>query len=209
MQINDLYTFIAAMTLLTITPGLDTVLVIRNTSRGGKWDGYATSLGICLGLYLHATWSAIGVAAIISQSPDLFNGIKIVGAAYLIYLGVSGARSLRRGVGALHIDSSEKGVSRYISLREGFLSNVLNPKTAVFYLAFLPQFIDQNGNLWLQSMFLASIHFVIAMMWQCGLASMLDKAKALLANGKTNYRLQMCTCVVLVALGAQLMVTSF
>ncbi|MEZ9704460.1 LysE family translocator [Vibrio breoganii] len=209
MQINDLYTFIAAMTLLTITPGLDTVLVIRNTSRGGKWDGYATSLGICLGLYLHATWSAIGVAAIISQSPDLFNGIKIVGAAYLIYLGVSGARSLRRGVGALHIDSSEKGVPRYISLREGFLSNVLNPKTAVFYLAFLPQFIDQNGNLWLQSMFLASIHFVIAMMWQCGLASMLDKAKALLANGKTNYRLQMCTCVVLVALGAQLMVSSF
>ncbi|MEZ8987729.1 LysE family translocator [Vibrio breoganii] len=209
MQINDLYTFIAAMTLLTITPGLDTVLVIRNTSRGGKWDGYATSLGICLGLYLHATWSAIGVAAIISQSPDLFNGIKIVGAAYLIYLGVSGARSLRRGVGALQIDSSEKGVPRYISLREGFLSNVLNPKTAVFYLAFLPQFIDQNGNLWLQSMFLASIHFVIAMMWQCGLASMLDKAKALLANGKTNYRLQMCTCVVLVALGAQLMVSSF
>lgn len=209
MQINDLYTFIAAMTLLTITPGLDTVLVIRNTSRGGKWDGYATSLGICLGLYLHATWSAIGVAAIVSQSPDLFNGIKIVGAAYLIYLGVSGVRSLRRGVGALHFDSSQKGVSRYISLREGFLSNVLNPKTAVFYLAFLPQFIDQNGNLWLQSMFLASVHFVLAMIWQCGLASMLDKAKALLANGKTNYRLQLCTSVVLVALGAQLMVSSF
>ncbi|GAB7220161.1 LysE family translocator [Vibrio comitans] len=209
MQINDLYTFIAAMTLLTITPGLDTVLVIRNTSRGGKWDGYVTSLGICLGLYLHATWSAIGVAAIISQSPDLFNGIKIIGAAYLIYLGISGVRSLRRGVGALHIDSNREGVSRYTSLREGFLSNVLNPKTAVFYLAFLPQFIDQNGNLWLQSMLLASIHFILAMVWQCGLASMLDRAKALLADGKTNYRLQMCTSVVLVALGAQLMISCF
>ncbi|GAD79218.1 LysE family translocator [Vibrio ezurae] len=204
MQINDLYTFIAAMTLLTITPGLDTVLVIRNTSRGGRRDGYATSLGVCLGLYVHATWSAIGVAAIISQSPELFNGIKLIGAAYLIWLGVSGVRSLKGGVGLVDVQADGTQVSVFTSIRQGFLSNVLNPKTAVFYLAFLPQFIDETGNLWLQSIFLASIHFVIAMIWQCGLASMLDKAKLWLASGKVNYRLQMCSSLVLIALGALL-----
>ncbi|CAM3952775.1 LysE family translocator [Vibrio neonatus] len=204
MQINDLYTFIAAMTLLTITPGLDTVLVIRNTSRGGKGDGYATSLGICLGLYVHATWSAIGVAAIISQSPELFNGIKLIGAAYLIWLGVSGVRSLKGGVGLIDVQADGSQVSVFTSIRQGFLSNVLNPKTAVFYLAFLPQFIDATGNLWLQSIFLASIHFVLAMVWQCGLATMLDKAKLWLSSGKVNYRLQMCSSLVLIALGALL-----
>ncbi|CAM2947892.1 LysE family translocator [Vibrio rarus] len=208
MQINDLYTFVAAMTLLTVTPGLDTVLVIRNTSRGGKVDGYITSLGICLGLFVHATWSAIGVAAVISQSPSLFNGIKLVGAAYLCWLGLSGIRSLRNGSSSFNMEANTKSVSRLTSIKEGFLSNVLNPKTAVFYLAFLPQFIDQSGNLWLQSMLLAFIHFCLAMLWQCGLASTLDKAKAWLSNGRTNYRLQMCSSVVLVALGVLLVVES-
>ncbi|OBT13522.1 threonine transporter RhtB [Vibrio sp. UCD-FRSSP16_10] len=204
MQINDLYTFICAMTLLTITPGLDTVLVIRNTSRGGKLDGYATSLGVCLGLYVHATWSAIGVAAIISQSPELFNGIKLVGAFYLIWLGISGIRSLKTGSGLIDVSTNASHVSVMTSIRQGFLSNVLNPKTAVFYLAFLPQFIDAAGNLWLQSLVLASIHFIIAMLWQCGLASMLDRAKEWLSSGKVNYRLQMMSSLVLLALGALL-----
>lgn len=117
-MLSNLPAFIIAMSLLTITPGLDTLLVIRNTTRGGLRDGFVTSLGICLGLYVHATWSAIGVAAIISQTPALFAGLKTVGALYLVYLGASGLRSLKRGGGLVPTEVSLNQVSQLQSLKE-------------------------------------------------------------------------------------------
>lgn len=208
-MLSNLPAFILAMSLLTITPGLDTLLVIRNTTRGGLRDGFITSLGICLGLYVHATWSAIGVAAIISQTPALFAGLKTVGALYLVYLGVSGLRSLSRGSGLVPSEISLHQVSQVQSLKEGFLSNVLNPKTAIFYLAFLPQFINQEYSIWLQSMLLASIHFILAMVWQCSLAMGLEKAKNWLASNKVNFRLQLATSLMLLGLGIQLIVSVY
>lgn len=208
-MLSNLPAFIIAMSLLTITPGLDTLLVIRNTTRGGLRDGFVTSLGICVGLYVHATWSAIGVAAIISQTPALFAGLKTVGALYLVYLGASGLRSLKRGGGLVPTEVSLNQVSQLQSLKEGFLSNVLNPKTAIFYLAFLPQFINQEHSIWLQSMLLASIHFMLAMVWQCALAMGLEKAKNWLASNKVNFRLQLATSLMLLGLGLQLIVSVY
>ena len=92
------------------------------------------------------------------------------------------------------------------SLREGFLSNILNPKTAVFYLAFLPQFINPEGSAFLQSSLMAAIHFVIAMVWQCGLAGTLNSAKNLLKSPKFMRRMEATTGVVLVGLGVKLIV---
>ncbi|MGC9462138.1 LysE family translocator, partial [Vibrio genomosp. F10] len=97
------------------------------------------------------------------------------------------------------------GLDALRSLREGFLSNVLNPKTAVFYLAFLPQFIDPQGSALLQSLFMASIHFVIAMIWQCSLSSVLVRAKSLLNNVRFLKWMEGTTGAVLVALGVKLM----
>lgn len=208
-MLSNLPAFIIAMSLLTITPGLDTLLAIRNTTRGGIRDGLITSLGICLGLYVHATWSAIGVAAIISHSPSLFAGLKTLGALYLVYLGVCGLRALRSGAGLIAKDTKQQQVSWRRSLKEGFLSNVLNPKTAIFYLAFLPQFINQQYSIWLQSMLLASIHFGLAMAWQGGLAMTLEKAKNWLSNDKINFRLQCATSLMLLGLGIELIVSVY
>lgn len=206
--IQNFEAFLIAITILTLTPGLDTALVIRNSSRGGFTDGAVTSLGICLGLFVHATFSAIGISAILAQSAELFHLVKMVGAAYLIYLGFTTLRGLwnnhtvpQTDAGA--VNRHEFSFSR--SLREGFLSNVLNPKTAVFYLAFLPQFINPEGSAFLQSTLMAAIHFVIAMVWQCGLAGALTSAKNLLKSARFMHWMEGTTGVVLVGLGVKLM----
>ncbi len=205
MHIQNFEAFIVAITILTLTPGLDTALVIRNTTRGGFRDGAVTSLGICMGLFVHATFSALGISVVLTQSAELFSLVKGIGAAYLIWLGLSSLRSLKQASSLAVEQSVVNKVSGRRSLREGFLSNVLNPKTAVFYLAFLPQFINPEYSPFAQSMLMATIHFVIAMLWQCGLSGMLNSAKSLLKSAKFTKWMEATTGVVLIGLGVKLL----
>ncbi|WED23218.1 LysE family translocator [Vibrio sp. JC009] len=205
MHILNFEAFLIAITILTLTPGLDTALVIKNTSRAGGRDGVVTSLGICLGLFVHASFSAIGISAILLQSAELFQFVKWIGASYLIWLGISGLRGMLKGGEGLKIESQKvREFSASRSLREGFLSNVLNPKTAVFYLAFLPQFIDPEYSPFAQSMLLAGIHFVIAMVWQCMIAGAINSAKQLISNSSFIRWMEGVTAGVLVILGVKL-----
>ncbi|EHZ2552297.1 LysE family translocator [Vibrio vulnificus] len=207
MDILNFEAFLIAITILTLTPGLDTALVIRNTTRAGLQDGCMTSLGICCGLFVHALFSAIGISAILAQSAELFQLVKMIGAAYLIWLGFSSLKSLMTSGSGLSVaQMAQQSYDAKRSLREGFLSNVLNPKTAVFYLAFLPQFVNPEGSPLLQSMTMAGIHFVIAMVWQCGLAGALNSAKNLLKNAQFMKWMEGATGAVLVALGLKLLV---
>ncbi|NOH98950.1 LysE family translocator [Vibrio sp. 99-70-13A1] len=206
MAILNIEAFLIAITILTLTPGLDTALVIRNTTRSGVKDGAITSLGVCLGLFVHATFSAIGISAILLQSAELFQIIKFVGAAYLIWLGLSSIYGVVKGSAGFQVEGivhSNLSVKR--SLREGFLSNVLNPKTAVFYLAFLPQFIDPEGSAFAQSMLMASIHFIIAMIWQCGISGAVNSAKQLFKSPSVIGWMEGVTGAVLITLGIKLM----
>lgn len=206
MPILHIEAFLIAITILTLTPGLDTTLVIRNTSRGGEKDGLVTNLGICSGLFVHAALSAVGVSLLLAQSPQLFQSVKMVGALYLLYLGAQG---LRQSFLATESNSDEVNVSgRYNlikSFREGFLSNVLNPKTAIFYLAFLPQFINPAYSAFMQSMLMASIHFFIALCWQAFISRMIVTAQKRFDNGKTQLIMQRATGVVLIGLAIKLL----
>lgn len=206
MHIQNFEAFIVAITILTLTPGLDTALVIRNTTRGGFQDGAVTSLGICLGLFVHATFSALGISVVLTQSAELFSVVKAIGAAYLIWLGLSSLRSLKHASSMTVEQPALYKASSKRSLREGFLSNVLNPKTAVFYLAFLPQFINPEYSPFAQSMLMAAIHFVIAMLWQCGLSGMLNSATSLLKSAKFTRWMEATTGVVLIGLGVKLLI---
>ncbi len=206
--------FIIAITLLTLTPGLDTALVIRNASKGNAKAGYITSLGICCGLFVHALFSAIGISAILAQSAQWFNLVKWAGALYLIWLGLSSLFTLinnkaesTNGLPTLanpsHNDSPHQlKVSQ--SFQQGFISNVLNPKTAVFYLAFLPQFIDPDYSPLGQSIIMAGIHFIIAMLWQCAIAASVEKAKKWLNQGTFSLWMEGITGTILVVLGVML-----
>lgn len=206
MFIANFEAFLIAITILTLTPGLDTALVIRNTSRGGIADGWVTSLGICCGLFVHATFSAIGISAILAQSAELFSLVKMVGAGYLIWLGLVSLKAVFQQHHSHVVDREDRlSLNKRRAFREGFLSNVLNPKTAVFYLAFLPQFIDSQYSPISQSFLMAGIHFVIAMVWQCGLSGAINYAKTLLNNTNFIKWMEGTTGTVLVLLGVKLL----
>ena len=160
----EFWPFLLTIALLTLSPGADTLLVVRNTLRGGRVDGGLTTLAICSGLFVHATVSALGVAALIATSPAAYAVLQGVGALYLCWLGLG---SLRASLGPYvtpNYQAAYQGVQVGRSLREGFLSNVLNPKTLTVYLAILPQFIDP-AQAWVQSMVLAGLHFALSVVW--------------------------------------------
>ncbi len=204
MDITALTTYLIAITLLTITPGVDTMLVIRNTARGGWRDGAVSSLGICSALFLHATISAIGISMVLLQAAWPFSLLKLAGAGYLIWLGLGSWRKILKQETFEVINGKSTGGVTFLvgrSLREGFLSNILNPKTAIFYMAFLPQFINPAQSALMQSIFLAGLHFVIAMAWQCLLALMVKQLKIWLQKPRVSQVFDGVTGTVMVGLG--------
>lgn len=211
MDIATLTTYLIAITLLTLTPGVDTMLVIRNTARGGWRDGAVSSFGICSGLFIHATISAVGISVILLQAAWAFNALKLAGAGYLVWLGIYSWRKVLRRQGFQIENGQIAGQNKFIvkrSLREGFLSNVLNPKTAVFYMAFLPQFINPAHSALLQSLLLAGLHFIIAMLWQCLLALMVKQLKGWLQRPGVSQVFDGVTGAVMIGLGIRVAVDS-
>ena len=199
--------FLLAITALTMSPGVDSLLVIRNAARGGLRDGLLTSLGICMGLFAHATVSALGLSVILLGSATLFTAMKIAGAAYLAWLGIQSLRSAWHARG-LEIPVQRRGtVPPQTSLREGLLSNVLNPKPIIFYMAFLPQFIDPAHSALLQSLAMAAMHFTIAMIWQGILVVTVERARSLLARPRVSRIMDGITGALLLGFGAKLAAT--
>jgi threonine/homoserine/homoserine lactone efflux protein len=177
----QLITFIAVTLLLTVTPGVDTFIVMRNVLRGGTKDGVCTAVGICSGLFVHASLSALGISAVLVRSANLFAFVKMAGAVYLLWLGAGSLYgAIKGGQSGLCLKESAKAVFQSSkSFREGLLSNVLNPKPAVFYLAFFPQFIGPGDPVFLKSMLLASIQFMIGVAWLVLLSVLFFRVRAL------------------------------
>ncbi len=135
--------FAAAVLVLNATPGVDLLLAVTRTLQRGARAGLAASLGITLGCVVHALAAAFGLAALLAVTPAAFTALKWAGAAYLAWLALGMARSAWRGeAGAAPARGADGWAAE---LRTGFLTNVLNPKVALFFLAFLPQFIGPGA----------------------------------------------------------------
>jgi RhtB (resistance to homoserine/threonine) family protein len=198
------FAFIAG--LLTMTPGADTMLVIRNVMARGRVAGLATTLGACCGLFVHATLSALGLSLILVRSATAFEAVKLVGATYLIWLGIQGVRQAVRSV-PRHADGDdavEAGRRKGRSFLEGFMSNVLNPKVAVFYLAFLPQFMSAADWVFGKSMLLASIHFVEGILWLSALTLFVARVRVWITRSRVRRTIEATTGVILIGFGAPL-----
>jgi RhtB (resistance to homoserine/threonine) family protein len=203
----QLLTFIAVAAVLTISPGADTLLVIRNVLAGGRKQGVLTALGICSGLFVHATLSALSLSVLLAHSALAFQLLKIVGACYLVFLGV---QSLRRAFAHRpHVTEGARAKGVHVpeprrSFTEGLLTNVLNPKVAVFYLAFLPQFISPADPVLAKSILLASIHAAMGVIWLSALAGLLDRLRAIVTRPSARRVLEGVCGSVLVGLGGRL-----
>jgi threonine/homoserine/homoserine lactone efflux protein len=172
--------FLVAITLLTLTPGVDTMMVLRR-SVGSQRQGLLASLGICLGLFVHGTLSTLGVAAILASSETLFSFMQILGAGYLGFLALQAFKDLWRGR-SLVLRSVDQQVALRSAFYQGFLNNLFNPKTLLFYMALLPQFLVAGYSPLLQSLMMALIHFCIAMVWQGGLVFGVNRARNVLLS---------------------------
>jgi len=194
--------FIVAAALLTLSPGPDTMLVLRNTLRGGRGDGWRTTLGICSGLVVHATLSSAGLSVILVRSAAAFGVVKLLGAGYLVWLGVQSLRSAAAGAQLAQASAPATATPR--PFREGMLTNVLNPKVAVFYLAFLPQFIAPGDPVLAKSLLLASIHIAMGLVWLSVISAAVDSAQRLVTSGSLRRWLDAVCGAVLVGLGVRL-----
>jgi len=141
--IHDLQLFLAAGLLLNITPGADTAFVVGQSLRRGGRGGFAAALGISAGCLVHTAAAALGLSAVLAASAFAFTVIKWIGVCYLCVIGL---QMLLSRPGDLRADDGKPQGSLRSIFVQGFLTNALNPKVALFFLAFLPQFIDPNAT---------------------------------------------------------------
>lgn len=152
--------FIAASAVLTLLPGPDIIFVLTQSISSGKGAGMATACGLCTGLLFHTTAAALGVSAIIYKSAFVFTVIKYAGAIYLLYLAFRAIQEGDRFISSVSI--REYGTS--LLYKRGIFMNLLNPKVSLFFLAFLPQFVNTGaGNVPLQMVFLGCVFLMQAL----------------------------------------------
>lgn len=203
-----LVAYLPAALLLTVTPGPDTVLVLSNGSRFGLRTALATTAGIALGGVSYALLFGLGVARVLAYSPTAFAAVKLAGALYLCYLGLTTLyRTFVRGrVRQASVPPSESAVSdRTVPLPgpaaalrparvpalssvlgQGFLTNALNPKVALFYLAFLPQFMRPGDSFAERSVLLIAIHYAMGAVWLSGVALAAERMRQVLTSRRVE-----------------------
>ena len=138
--------FVAAASIIALSPGPGILYVAARTLAGGRGEGLASSFGTAIGGLFHVAAGAVGISALVMASAEAFSLLKIAGALYLVWLGIKTLREAR-----LDVPVPEGSIGTARAFRDGIAVEALNPKTAAFFLAFLPQFVDPSaGAIWLQ-----------------------------------------------------------
>lgn len=201
--------FLAVAAVLTVTPGPDMALVLRNGARGGGSAAWWTGLGCCAGIAVHALAAVAGLSAILAASATLFGIVKLAGAGYLIYLGLnSWWRSFRRPVS---VDTSGQGsplVSRTSAFRQGLLSNLLNPKIVLIFLTLLPQFVAPNEARVLTLAELAIAFLLLAVLWWWLFSMLVTALGRILSRPRVRKGFDRVTGTILTAIGVTIVVES-
>jgi threonine/homoserine/homoserine lactone efflux protein len=169
LGIHDLPLFVLSGLLLNILPGPDSLLIMTRSATQGWRAGSAAALGIGAGTFVHIVAAALGLSAVLAASSAAFTAVKLLGAAYILYMAIGLLRSRKRADGAATPALPRLAYRKIFA--QGFLTNVLNPKVAVFFLAFVPQFIDADApNKVLAFIVLGCIFNFNGMLWCHSLA---------------------------------------
>jgi threonine/homoserine/homoserine lactone efflux protein len=202
-----LVAFVVAAGVLTITPGVDTAMVLRSSTRGGPRSGAAAALGICGGLLVWGLGAAFGLTALLAASELAFTIVKWLGAAYLVYLGTKLLLKPRRALNASEETSAApRSGSAADALRRGLLTNVLNPKVGVFYVTFLPQFVPHGASTAAFSLLLAGIHVLLTLSWFAVLIALTVPLARFFSKPEVVKALDRLTGCVFLGFGAKLAV---
>ena len=190
------------MAVIVVLPGPDMALVLQNGLAGGRRAALASALGICAGLLVWAVAAALGIAALLHASAPAFTALKLAGAAYLVWLGVT---ALVQAWGGTTADlTAPRSRRRTSPFRQGLLTNLLNPKIALVFTTLIPQFVDPDGNGVAQTLLMASVFITMGLVWLTAYALLVAKVGAVLRRSAVRRALSAVTGVVLVALGVRL-----
>ena len=198
---TDLAGFFALAIVVIVTPGPDTALTIRNTLIGGRPAGVATAFGVALGQAMWSVATSVGVAALLVAAEPAFAALKLAGAAYLIYLGGQSLWSAFRGRPAAATDRSAGRVRARVALRQGIVSNLTNPKMAVFFPSLLPQFVATDAPPFVALLALGILFCLMTLAWLTGYAVAVARAGDVLRRSAVRRAVEAITGLVLVVFG--------
>jgi len=193
--------FLAIAVFVVVTPGVDTALVTKNALLHGRRAAVLTALGVNAGIAVWTTASAFGLGALLHRSETLFTTVRLAGAAYLVVLGAQAVWwSWRRGQPVAPV----RMPSRRSPFVQGLLSNLLNPKIAVFFTSFLPQFVSPDGPVLGQLLVLGALFNALGIVWLLSCAVFVSRAGDALRRPRARAALERVTGFVLVVLGLRL-----
>jgi threonine/homoserine/homoserine lactone efflux protein len=202
----DLIAFLAVAAVVIATPGPDTALTIRNTLVGGRRGGLFTALGVAVGQAIWTVAASAGVAALIVASEPAFAAVKLAGAAYLVFLGLQGLwRAFGPGEGAPETPwPRPRAASAGGAFRQGVVSNLANPKMAVFFTSLLPQFVPEGQASLGALLALGLLFCALTLAWLSAYGVAIARARAALARPRLRRAIEGLSGAALVACGARL-----
>ncbi len=206
MDLSSVLAFVVMASLLVISPGPNGFLIAKTVPTSGYKAGLSNIAGFVAAFYLHGTLSIFGISILLVQSSNAFFILKLLGAIYLIWIGLKALRSAWLVNGKTDSTSSS-GSLKKTSIKgafiEGFFTNCLNPKVSLFYLAAFPQFISLNNSVH-SAYTLVSLHAVINVLWFSVMVFMLSKVKAAISRSRVKVWLNSVTGIALIGFGAKL-----
>ncbi|WP_340681496.1 LysE family translocator [Amycolatopsis coloradensis] len=197
--------FVLICLLGAMAPGPDFLVVTRSAILGGRKAGIAAGLGIALGVFVWVVAIALGVAAILTASAIAFTVVKLIGAGYLIFLGVKAWLAVRRGDYSELKDRVAPVVAPKEAFRQGLLTNLLNPKVAMFFLALIPQFLPHSAST-AQTLQLAVLATTVAVVWTFVLATLVGSLRRFFSSGRVRRTMDAVMGTFLVGLGIRVAV---
>jgi threonine/homoserine/homoserine lactone efflux protein len=206
-MLETLVAFLAVSAVVICTPGQDTALTIRSTLAGGRVAGIATAAGVALGQAVWTLAASAGIVTLLTASEPAFRALKLAGAAYLVWLGAQSLYSALRRRGETGASGPPRPASRELpparALRQGVVSNLGNPKMAVFFASLLPQFAPGGSDAFLVLLALGLLFCTLTFAWLTLYAIAVSKARRFL-TGRARRVLDAVTGLVLVVFGARL-----
>lgn len=200
-----LLVFIGVSALVILLPGPDTAVVTKNILVYGRRAGLEASAGVCTGLSVWTLTAALGVASLLRASAVAFTVLKLVGAAYLVWLGVQAFLAARRAAAGPTVDATPRAeIGATHGYRQGLFSNLANPKIAVFFTSLLPQFVDPGRPVLLPFLVLGGVFVVMTLTWLCAYSLAAARATQALQRPRVKASLDRITGTALVALGIRL-----
>lgn len=202
--IENFSLFIISAIIFVLTPGIDTIFILNKSLTKGKKTGFYSSLGICSGILVHTSFAALGLSIILAKSAIAFSLIKYLGAAYLIYIGLKALFSKKETLSFKQ--QTETTESIWTSYRSGIITNVLNPKVALFFLSFFPQFISKtNTDSALPFFILGFTYAGLGIIWCFILAHFSATfSNKLKKNEKFNFWLNKTSSVIYILMGLKI-----